>query len=1068
MNCKQVIIHWNSQSLLPKLEFVKDLLKRDSPIAVTINDHRTTTDLSITGYRCIRYHNIMTLIKNGIPLNNNKSSSYHSENKITIQTTSISISNISISLMNVYRMPGKSDDNIWEKLEDMIFKMKQNSSYLIINGDFNCPAGSESRSKLKMIMQSQSLHLLNKQNVSTHNRGNELDLALVTNTRLVQAFEVDSDNRLLLFSDHRPLTITLKLQIENVDNHVSFRENLTEQESKNYKTTLDQQLNEHLHGVDDIYSNIHESMIYSALLNLRLKTKTAVKTTIKSKAFLNKVKQIHNAWNRIRRGHSYEWVQYNHLRSELKKIVIEEKQKVFKEMIADIETNTWTNATKMIITKSTKAVKGVPDSVVNQNNEAPISFQASLNNLCRHFSNTNTENKHHSFQNFENSNIDQIKFLKQRNNNFISIRSGPFDNEITYEETEQVYKQTRKTAKGPDGLDWFLFNHMTHKLLRCLHHLYQKMWNESKIPKLLKQARVVAIYKKGEREIASNYRPISITSIIIRKMEKIVKNRLNSKDSSLHQFQAGFRPNRSTSDHLLKLNEIINEAKQKQINIPIIFLDIKSAFDRIPIHMILNALINKGLTGKFLAFVENFLTNRTIFVEHDNRKSQTLVTTAGIPQGSVIAPIIFNYFIDGLCEIISNKSDGAFFADDILIIPRMNNDTNIMIRELQETLNDVTEWSLINKVQFSQEKSQYILFNGQTCNRQYKLRLNDFLLKRAKIYKYLGILFHETFSFNKHFNAIKKKLTWMNYTISRLTQPLSNQIVSLPTLRTIISATIKAILGYGLCFLQYNEEQMILMDNQIAKSFRRVLNLQQSTGTKSLLVESQILPVKQFQQQLTFNLAKSINSNKEVNPNAYKILQNAIGKSQQAQSHFVKNLKQVEKDYSIHHQNEKSNIKPKLFNTAYQHWINTYGNTRECQRLGLRKIKKDWKLSEHYKHDQPLLASIRTKWRFDRANLNGNWLHRQIHKHDEHCYLCYSESFQPKIETREHALLECKFFDYYRLDMYNQIRKYEPTITINLDLLMGNYQHANEQTTKKILQITGSFIQQIERLKKST
>ena len=863
------IIHWNSQSIQPKIEALKHMIQQRQPLAITINDHRLQDELKLHNYKCFHFNNNLIAVRQGVPTQPS-SLQYHAEGQLTLQNIGLHVNQIKISLINVYRWPTMMDQKHWEVFEDLIFKTKQISSYIVIVGDFNAPIRTSIRNSVNLIIRSQNLRLLNTNQLSTHNRGNELDLCMVSNTNIVHSLEVDSQNRLLLHSDHRPLIIKLSIETNDRRNQTTFIDP-TEEQLKAYKTTLDSILDDSIDEIDALYAHIVDSTRYAAILNFKVKYTSKIKKLKKSKIFLELVKKIHHAWNRIQHGHTNERIRYDELKQQLNQVRLEEKRKHFADLVQDIETNTWTNATKNIITKSTQTIRRLPDSVINsRTQQAPSSLQASLNNLCQHFASTNTENNKECYKQYEQANRHQLSELKHKNQRMLAIQQGPLDQDIETEEVKQVLDKQRKTARGPDEVEWFMLRHYTPKLLSMIHKLYSKMWANARIPQQLKQARIAPIHKSGQQELAENYRPISITSIIMRLFEKVVKARLLKRDT-LHRFQAGFRPHHSTCHHLMKLTETINEARQRNIMLPVVYLDIKSAFDRLPLTMIINSLIRHGLTGRFLRFVNEFLTNRTIYVEANNEKSHTFKTYAGVPQGSVIAPLLFNYFIDSLCRVIDKQAEGALFADDIIIMPKLDVNINVMTRQLQETLDQVTVWSMINKVEFSQAKTQYMLFNGQTYQRKIPLLLNDFHIQRTKKYKYLGIIFHETGSFQHHFKQVKKKTNWMNYTISRLTQPLSNQIITLPTLRTIVSATVKAILSYGLCFIEYTQKQMEQLDSQIAKSFRRVLNLPPTTGTKSLLVETQILPVQEFQQQLSFNLARSIYLNCENNASAYNL-----------------------------------------------------------------------------------------------------------------------------------------------------------------------------------------------------
>ena len=192
---------------------------------------------------------------------------------------------------------------------------------------------------------------------------------------------------------------------------------------------------------------------------------------------------------------------------------------------------------------------------------------------------------------------------------------------------------------------------------------------QGEIPDDWKKANVSAIFKKGAKSLAENYRPISLTSLVCKLMETFVKDAILShllENKLLSPKQFGFLSGRCTTTQLLNyLNKCIGKMVNGEV-VDCIYLDFAKAFDTVPHKRLLNKLKAYGITGSMLTWIQAFLTGRTHTVVVNGVSSETNAVISGIPQGSVLGPILFIVYIN---DILDNVNSNVFlFADDIEIL----------------------------------------------------------------------------------------------------------------------------------------------------------------------------------------------------------------------------------------------------------------------------------------------------------------------------------------------------------------------------------------------------------------
>ena len=266
--------------------------------------------------------------------------------------------------------------------------------------------------------------------------------------------------------------------------------------------------------------------------------------------------------------------------------------------------------------------------------------------------------------------------------------------------------------------------------------IYNMSMDTGAVPSRWKNGIVTPLYKSGNKHQAKNYRPVTITSILCRTMERVLKRHIlqHLKDNDiLADEQHGFVSGRSCLSNLLMNLEELTTIYDSGDPIDEIFLDLQKAFDSVPHKRLLYKLEKAGITGELLEWINSFLSDRKQRVALNNSYSKWVDVKSGVPQGSVLGPILFIVFINDLPKQI--KANCSIFADDTKVWKRIRclEDADI----LQEDLYQLEEWTKVWKLKFNPLKS-HVIHIGRT-NQSYLYHLDNYLLPVVTTEKDLGV-----------------------------------------------------------------------------------------------------------------------------------------------------------------------------------------------------------------------------------------------------------------------------------------------------------------------------------------
>jgi hypothetical protein len=263
----------------------------------------------------------------------------------------------------------------------------------------------------------------------------------------------------------------------------------------------------------------------------------------------------------------------------------------------------------------------------------------------------------------------------------------------------------------------------------------------------------------------SNYRPISLTSCFAKILERVMFSRLSNylnHFNLIYEHQFGFRKSHSTSLAVLDIVKLIENELANKNYVLGLFLDIKKAFDCVDLNILLHKLHHYGIRGHVLDWFKSCLLNRGQFTLINGHSSQTLTSKSGVPQGSVLGPLLFLIYINDIFKA-TGQSNIRLFADDSNMFV-IANDLKVLFSIANVTLRSIYQWLVCNKLTINLDKTNYMIFkpstsiNSAISKLNLSVNINNISLARTSSIKYLGVWLDENLSWDIHVAELLKKL----------------------------------------------------------------------------------------------------------------------------------------------------------------------------------------------------------------------------------------------------------------------------------------------------------------------
>ena len=315
---------------------------------------------------------------------------------------------------------------------------------------------------------------------------------------------------------------------------------------------------------------------------------------------------------------------------------------------------------------------------------------------------------------------------------------------------------------GPDGIHPKLLKSIANdsSFVNALVELFRVCTDSGMLPNVWKSANLSALFKSGSKTDPLNYRPVSLTCILCKVYERIISSSIvEFVDNKVSQHQHGFVKGKSCLTNLLETMDCVIDLLDEGVPVDIFYFDFKKAFDRVPHNRLILKLKCLGISGKVLNVIKDFLTGRTFRVSVEGKFSSLKEVLSGIPQGSVLGPLLFILFINDLPDCV--KSRVKIFADDLKLIAN-SSDRNVIDSDLKS----LEQWEKMWLLQFNLDKCKvlHIDFNN---NKRLSYTLNDTILMTSEQEKDLGVLTSNTLLWNDQIESCVSKANQMICWITR-------------------------------------------------------------------------------------------------------------------------------------------------------------------------------------------------------------------------------------------------------------------------------------------------------------
>lgn len=409
------------------------------------------------------------------------------------------------------------------------------------------------------------------------------------------------------------------------------------------------------------------------------------------------------------------------------------------------------------------------------------------------------------------------------------------------EELDQIVKTLKNTsAAGEDGISVYDIRESYHLIKNKLLLLINKCIRTGTFPLTLKNNKVIPVFKKGSRYDMGNYRPIALTSTVAKILEKIVKKRM-VEFFKLSDQQYGFQASSSTLGAACDLVESIIERTDSGYFVATVFIDLQKAFDTIDHQILLEKLHHLGVQGPALNLIEAFLVGRQQYVEVNKSKSDKKTVSCGIPQGSVLGPLLYLLYVESLSTLkISAKY--YMFADDTVLM-FYHRDIVQLQSEINKNLETFHRWLCGNKLVVNEEKTVYMLFSSKHREKDItniNVRINGKVVKRVQHYTYLGLTIDDKLNWGRHIDSIFNKLGGLIGCVKRI-----NNLFCEKSKLMFYNAHINSVLSYLIAIwgntTQFNINRVQRLQN---KAVKNIFNLPYETSSATLYKRYPILPIK--------------------------------------------------------------------------------------------------------------------------------------------------------------------------------------------------------------------------------
>ena len=453
-----------------------------------------------------------------------------------------------------------------------------------------------------------------------------------------------------------------------------------------------------------------------------------------------------------------------------------------------------------------------------------------------------------------------------------------------FEIADEIQRLNTNKSIGPHSIDTRILKEIDSVIAEPLADIINLSFQNGVYIDCLKKSKIIPIYKqKGDKLLCNNYRPISLLSNINKIIEKIMYKRLYSFlsiNKCIYDLQFGFRNNHSTNHALIDLTEDIRESLDNN-NLAIgVFIDLQKAFDTVQHDILLYKLDHYGIRGVANDWLRSYLSNRHQVVCINGIDSNLKFTNIGVPQGSVLGPLLFLVYINDLNKAI-RFSKTRLFADDTSLLTKGKSPKQLQ-KFLNLDLKNLCKWLKANKISLNTSKTELIIFKNhkKAINFNFKIMINGRKLIPTNYVKYLGIYLDSNLNWSHHCDILSAKLSRANGILSKL-----RHYVTSDTLREVYHAIFSSLMSYSAQIYGQSANKHVNRISKLQDKAIRIINFANfKTSRSNLYKQSKIL--KFFDQVkllnflfvhdcLNYNVPLALNNNFKLQGNRHSYMTKA-------------------------------------------------------------------------------------------------------------------------------------------------------------------------------------------------
>jgi hypothetical protein len=751
-----------------------------------------------------------------IELNN-----FNKEKDLEVCALKVDLQQTNLIIICIYRSPNGDYKYFLKQLEAILVKLCKGSTKLILCGDFNINHFelNSRRNLLQSLLASFNLF----STITFPTRVTNNSSTLIDNIYMdITNYKFSVYPLINGISDHDAQVIELaNMYNEKPKNHYSFTRKIDCDTSRSFTEDLSYENWEEIFLDDDVNKIFNKFLdtyikIFNANFPMVIKKKSTKPNSWITSGIKISCKNKRNLYVKYRNSrdptHKAQYKDYCKILSS----VIRAAKKMYFDALIQKSNNkiktTWNLVKSLLNNKTNTNMNNTNDNINNQNTANAFNsyFASVADNIINNSRKTNSV--------YSDCPLEYLRLNCNQPNFSFTLK-----NTTAHEINKIIQSMKPKDSHGYDEISIRILKMSAPFILSPLTYIFNKILDKGIFPERLKFSEIKPLYKKGNAADFSNYRPISLLPSFSKIIEKLIYNRLYNYFDQQKLFakdQHGFRLNTSTETATFSLlNTILSSLEHKDI-VGSLFLDLQKAFDCVNHDILLAKLNFYGVSGKANKLLESYIRNRYQRVKlrdkfFNHLTSEWEPVRHGVPQGSVLGPLLFLIYINDLPHTINDLADTVLFADDTSIIIS-NPDLQEFKYNTSRALQELNKWFCSNLLSLSFDKSHFLQFFVKKQNKiNVQITSSNSILTNLNSIKFLGLTLDSMLTWKDHIANLTIKLNKACFAI-RAIKPY----MSLSVLRTVYFSYFHSIMSYGIIFWGSSN-----LSNNIFKIQKRVIRI---------------------------------------------------------------------------------------------------------------------------------------------------------------------------------------------------------------------------------------------------